>query len=144
LAITKQIPLVTVLPVSKGKSLIFMVPAMLFGSRVTIVITLYVKLKRQLVTRYTDAGLDCKHWLKARGSWPRVILVSIEAASSDDFLQWAADLRVRGQLDRVVIDKCHLTFTITDEYWRKLRGLVLLHNLGCPFVFLTGTLPPLY
>jgi len=70
--------------------------------------------------------------------------VLTEAASSDDFLQWATDLRVRGQLDRVVIDECHLTFTAIDEYRKKLRGLVLLRNLGCPFVFLTGTLPPLY
>jgi hypothetical protein len=45
-----------------------MVPAMLFKSRVTIVIALYVKLKRQLVTRYTNASLNCKHWLKARDS----------------------------------------------------------------------------
>jgi hypothetical protein len=96
LAITKQTPLVAVLLINKGKSLIFIMPAMLFGSRVTIVIILYIELKRQLVTRYIDAGLDYKHWPKARGSWPRVILVSTEATSSDDFLQWAADLRVRG------------------------------------------------
>jgi hypothetical protein len=74
--------------------LIFMVPAMLSRSRVTIIVTLYAKLKRQLVTRYINAGLDYKHWPKARDSWPRVILVLVEAASSDDFLQWAADLRV--------------------------------------------------
>jgi hypothetical protein len=43
----------------------------------------------------------------------------------------------------VVINECHLTFTAADEYRRKLRGLVLLRNLGCLFVFLTGTLPPL-
>ncbi len=52
-------------------------------------------------------------------------------------------MRVRGNLDRVVVDKCHLTFTAADEYRKKLRGLVLLRNLGCPFVFLTSTLPPL-
>jgi superfamily II DNA helicase RecQ len=61
LAITKQTPLVAVLPVNGGKNLIFMVPAILSGSKVTIVITPYTKLKRQLVTRYTDAGLDYKH-----------------------------------------------------------------------------------
>ena len=143
MAAAKQTPLVTVLPVGRGKSLIFIVPAILSGSGVTIVIALYTELKRQLVTRCTDTGLDCKHWPEARGSWPRVVLVSAEAASSDDFLQWATDLRVRDQLDRVVIDECHLTFTTADEYRRKLRGLVLLHNLGYPFVFLIGTLPPL-
>jgi hypothetical protein len=47
-------------------------------------------------------------------------------------LQWAADLPVRGELDRVVA-------AAADEYWRRL---VLLRNLGCPFVFMTRTLPP--
>jgi superfamily II DNA helicase RecQ len=143
LAAAKETPLVVILPTGGGKSLIFMVPAMLSGSGVTIVVAPYAELKRQLVTRCVDAGLDCKHWPEARDSWPRVVLVSAEAASRDDFLQWAADLRVRGELDRVVIDECHLTFTAADEYRRKLRGLVLLRNLDCPFVFLTGTLPPL-
>ena len=143
LAAVKQTPLVAVLPVGGGKSLIFMVPAILSGSGVTIIVALYTKLKRQLVTRCINAGLDCKHWSEARDSWPRVVLVSAEAASSDDFLQWVADLHIRGELDQVVINKCHLMFTTADEYWRKLWGLVLLHNLGCLFVFLTGTLPPL-
>ncbi|KAH8750128.1 hypothetical protein F5882DRAFT_488067 [Hyaloscypha sp. PMI_1271] len=143
LAAAKESPLVAILPTGGGKSLVFMVPAMLSGSGVTIVVAPYAELKRQLVTRCIDAGLDCKHWPEARDSWPRVVLVSAEAASGDDFLQWAADLRVRGELDRVVLDECHLTFTAANEYRRKLRGLVLLRNLGCPFVFLTGTLPPL-
>ncbi|KAH9207012.1 hypothetical protein DL95DRAFT_416010 [Leptodontidium sp. 2 PMI_412] len=43
------------------KSLIFMVPAMLPGSGVTIVVAPYTELKRQLATRCIDAGLDCKH-----------------------------------------------------------------------------------
>ncbi|KAH8591172.1 P-loop containing nucleoside triphosphate hydrolase protein [Bisporella sp. PMI_857] len=143
LAAAKETPLVAILPTGGGKSLVFMVPAMLSGSGVTIVVAPYAELKRQLVTRCLDAGLDCQHWPKARDSWPRVVLVSAEAASTDDFLQWAADLRVQGRLDRVVFDECHLTFTAATEYRRKLRGLVLLRNLGCPFVFLTGTLPPL-
>jgi hypothetical protein len=88
-------------------------------------------------------GLDRKHWPQARDSWPRVVVISAEAASGDDFLQWAADLRVQGRLDRVVIDECHLTFTAAYDYRKKLRGLVRLRSLGCPFVFLTGTLPPL-
>jgi superfamily II DNA helicase RecQ len=86
LAAAKQTPLVAVLPVGGGKSLIFIVPAMLSGSGVTIVVAPYAELKRQLVTCCTDAGLDCKYWPEARGSWPRVVLVSAEAASSDDFL----------------------------------------------------------
>ncbi|KAH6696406.1 hypothetical protein BKA61DRAFT_437740, partial [Leptodontidium sp. MPI-SDFR-AT-0119] len=60
LAAAKQTPLVAVLPVGGGKTLIFMVPAMLSGTGVTIVVAPYAELKRQLVTRCIDAGLDCK------------------------------------------------------------------------------------
>ncbi|KAH7463343.1 hypothetical protein FOMA001_g18143 [Fusarium oxysporum f. sp. matthiolae] len=143
LSAAKQSPLVAVLPTGGGKSLVFMVPAMLAGAGVTIVVAPYAQLKRQLVTRCVDAGLDCKSRPEARESWPRVTLVSAEAAVTDDFLQWAAALSVNGRLDRVVIDECHLAFTAAETYRAKLRGLVLLRSLGCPFVFLTGTLPPL-
>ncbi len=61
LAVAKQTLLVAVLLVGGGKSLIFIVLVTLSGSRVTIVIVLYAELKRQLVTRCTNAGLDCKH-----------------------------------------------------------------------------------
>ncbi|KAK2684336.1 hypothetical protein QWA68_016833, partial [Fusarium oxysporum] len=142
-AAAQQSPLVAVLPTGGGKSLVFMVPAMLASAGVTIVVAPYAELKRQLVQRCVDAGLDCKPWPEARSSWPRITLVSAEAAITDDFLQWAADLSVNGRLDRVVIDECHLTFTAAETYRSKLRGLVLLRSLGCPFVFLTGTLPPL-
>ncbi|KAH7110378.1 recQ family helicase [Dactylonectria estremocensis] len=143
LAAAKETPLITILPTGGSKSLVFMVPAMLTGAGVTIVVAPYAELKRQLVTRCIDAGLDCKDWPKARDSWPRITIVSAEAAGTDDFLQWAADLAVWGRLDRVVIDECHLTFTAANEYRGKLQALVRLRNLCCPFVFLTGTLPPL-
>ncbi|KAJ4175931.1 hypothetical protein NW767_015620 [Fusarium falciforme] len=143
LAAAKQSPLVAVLPTGGGKSLVFMIPAMLAGAGVTIVVAPFAELKRQLVTRCVDAGLDYKSWPEAHKSWPRVTLVSAEAAITDDFLQWAANLSIRGRLDRVVIDECHLSFTAAETYRAKLRCLVLLRSLGYPFVFLTGTLPPL-
>ena len=143
LAAAKESPLVAVLPTGGGKSLVFMVPAMMAGAGVTVVVAPYAELKRELVTRCVDAGLDCRHWPQAREATPRIVIVSGEAASGEDFLQWAAEIRTQGRLDRVVVDECHLTFTAALEYRKKLRGLVLLRNLGCPFVFLTGTLPPL-
>jgi hypothetical protein len=89
-----------------------------------------------------EVGHPLQWWLQVL-AWSTRFLApgsTARAASSGEFLQWAADLRVPGELDRVV---CHLTFTAADEYRRKLRGLVPLRNLGCPFVFLTRALPPL-
>jgi hypothetical protein len=59
--VAKESPLVAILSISGGKSLVFIVLAMLLGSRVTIIIALYIKLKRQLVTRYINASLDYKY-----------------------------------------------------------------------------------
>ena len=143
LASAKETPLVAVLPTGAGKSLIFMVPAMLHGAGITVVVAPYAALKQQLATRCIDAGLDCKLWPEARYKWPRIVLISAEAASGDDFLEWAAEACSRGAVDRIVIDECHLSFTAADKYRSKLRGLVLLRQLGCPMVFLTGTLPVL-
>lgn len=49
LAAAKETPLVAILPTSGGKSLVFIVPAMLSGYGVTIVVAPYAELKRQLV-----------------------------------------------------------------------------------------------
>ena len=73
LAAAKETPLVAVLPTGGGKSLVFMVPAMMAGAGVTIVVALYAELKRELVARCVDAGLDCKHWPQARDATPRMI-----------------------------------------------------------------------
>jgi hypothetical protein len=87
LVAAKETLLVVILLTSRGKSLIFIVLAILSGSGVTIVVVLYTELKRQLVTRYIDTGLDYKHWPEVRNSWPWVVLVLTEATLSNDFLQ---------------------------------------------------------
>ena len=61
LAAAKATSLATILLTRGEKSLVFMVPAMLSRSGVPIAVAPYAELKRQLVTRCTDAGLDCKH-----------------------------------------------------------------------------------
>jgi superfamily II DNA helicase RecQ len=141
-AAAKQTPLVAVLPTGAGKSLIFIVPALLTGAGITIIVAPYRALKDQLVSRCQAAGLDCRAWPEAQEFWPTVTVVSAEAAITDSFLQWAAGLSVGGRLDRVVIDECHLTFTAALSYRTKLKGLTRLRGLCCPLVFLTGTLPP--
>jgi len=73
---------------------------------------------------------DCKCWPEARDFWP--LGNTAEAASSHDFLQWAADLRIRGELTGWSSTSI-ISVTTADEYWR----LVLLRNLGYSFVFMT-------
>ena len=140
-AAAKQTPLVAILPTGAGKSLVFMVPALLIGAGMTIVVVPFRALKAQLVSRCREAGLTCSPWPKAQDLWPTVTIISAEAAVSETFLQWAAGLTVSNRLDCIVIDECHLTFTAAQTYRERLRRLTLLRGLCCPLVFLTATLP---
>ncbi|KAH6975854.1 hypothetical protein EDB80DRAFT_658517 [Ilyonectria destructans] len=140
-AAAKQTPLVAILPTGAGKSLVFMVPALLMGAGMTIVVVPFRKLKAQLVSRCREAGLTCSPWPEAQDLWPTVTIISAEAAVSETFLQWAAGLIASNRLDRIVIDECHLSFTAAQTYRERLRRLTLLRGLCCPLVFLTATLP---
>ncbi|KAH6984192.1 P-loop containing nucleoside triphosphate hydrolase protein [Ilyonectria sp. MPI-CAGE-AT-0026] len=119
-AAAKQTPLVAILPTGAGKSLVFMVPALLIGAGMTIVVVPFRALKAQLVSRCREAGLTCSAWPEAQDLWPTVTIISAEAAVSETFLQWAAGL---------------------TTYRGRLRRLTLLRGLCCPLVFLTATLP---
>jgi superfamily II DNA helicase RecQ len=57
----KESLLIIIRSTSGGKSLVFIMLAILSGSRVTIIVAPYIKLKRQLVTCYIDASLNYKH-----------------------------------------------------------------------------------
>jgi superfamily II DNA helicase RecQ len=55
----KQTPLVVVLLTSRGKSLLFTLPACIKGVGVTVVIVLYRALIKDLVGRIRDYGINC-------------------------------------------------------------------------------------
>jgi superfamily II DNA helicase RecQ len=55
----KQTPLVVVLPTSRGKSLLFTLPACIEGAGVTVVIIPYRALIKDLVSRICEYRVDC-------------------------------------------------------------------------------------
>ncbi|KAL5421277.1 hypothetical protein PMIN07_012575 [Paraphaeosphaeria minitans] len=54
-----QTPLVVVLPIGGGKSLLFIVPACLDHASVTVVVVLFRALIEDLATRICARGIDC-------------------------------------------------------------------------------------
>lgn len=68
------------------------------------------------------------------------MLVSIEAASSKDFIKYARRLIAEQKLDRIVIDECHLT-VITAEYRPSIVEFTTIRSLRTQFVYLIATLP---
>jgi superfamily II DNA helicase RecQ len=134
-------PLVTILPPSGGKSLLFQLPASVPGAGVTIVVLPFVALMENLKMRCRELGISCRRWTAENQKRAQVVFVIAEAAVGDRFLTFVSDLQVQGRLDRIVIDECHVMLTAAD-YRRQLPDLDRLRRIPCQFVLLTGTLPP--
>ena len=118
----RESPLVVVLPTGGGKSLVFMLPASLSQSGVTIVVAPFKALVDNLVERCKLADINCILWQPGEVSQARVVVVGAERAVGEEFMTYASGLAAQGLLQRVVIDECYLTFT-ASSYCNHLMHL---------------------
>jgi superfamily II DNA helicase RecQ len=136
---TEQV--VAILPTGAGKSLLFMLPCTLPDAGVTILVVPLVSLRGDLLRRLRELNIDHLEWLPGERREAGLVLVTVEAASTKDFLQYAQTLIAQQKLDRIVVDECHLTITAVD-YRPAMVDLAIIRSLRTQFVYLTATLPP--
>ena len=132
---------VTVLPTGARKSLLFMLPCMLPDVQVTILIVLLVLLRGDLLRRMQALRIDHLEWAPGERCEVALVIVSTEAASTKDFMKYARGLIARQKLDRIVVDKCHLTVTVV-EYRPTIVDVTAIRCLRTQFIYMTATLPP--
>ncbi|MBE3098262.1 MAG: DEAD/DEAH box helicase, partial [Planctomycetes bacterium] len=138
---------IVVLPTGGGKSLLFMLPAVMRDTGTSIVVVPFVALADDLVDRAQLAGVDCIQFRSSSSSGregmqrvARLVVVGAETATGAEFAAYADALAGAGQLGQVFVDECHTI--ITDQGYRaKLGELRRLHRFGRPLVMLTATLP---
>jgi superfamily II DNA helicase RecQ len=138
---------INVLPTGAGKSILFMLPAVMRETGTSIVVVPFVALMDDLVTRATAMGVDCIRFRSSlhagREGVPRaarLVVVSADIVSSAEFSGYADGLLCAGLLQRIFVDECH-TVIMDIGYRAKLGELQSLHRYGCPIVLLTATLP---
>lgn len=136
---TEQV--VCILPTGAGKSLLFMLPCTLPNAGTTILIVPLVSLRRDLMRRMRELHIEYVEWLPGETRDAPLIMVTVEAASTRDFLKYARLLVNQQRLDRIVVDECHLTVTAV-EYRPSMVDLTMIRLLRTQFVYLTATLPP--
>jgi superfamily II DNA or RNA helicase len=107
-------PLVVVLPIGGGKSLLFIALACLIDLSVTIVVVLYRVLLDNLLKTVKDARIDCIEYRPGEQNPAALVFVSTDFAGGSQFLSYAQLLSVKGVLRRVFVDESHLTFTASD------------------------------
>ncbi|RSL86277.1 hypothetical protein CDV31_016422, partial [Fusarium ambrosium] len=138
---------INVLPTGAGKSILFMLPAVMRETGTSIVVVPFVALMDDLVTRATAMGVDCIRFRSSMNSGregvpraARLVVVSADIVSSAEFSGYVDGLLCAGLLQRIFIDECH-TVIMDIGYRAKLGELRGLHRYRCPIVLLTATLP---
>ena len=72
--------------------------------------------------------IDHLEWIPRERREVALVIVSTEAASTKDFVKYVRSLIARQKLDRIVVDKCHLT-VIVVEYRPTMVDMIALRCL---------------
>ena len=138
---------ICVLPTGAGKSILFLLAAVLPQTGTSIVVVPFVALLHDLVQRAQDMGVDCIAFQSGPAAADRVqraarlVVVSADVVAGEAFCAYADGLVATGLLQRIFVDECHTV--ITDVGYRaRLGELRSLHRFGRALVLLTATLPP--
>ncbi|KFY23902.1 hypothetical protein V491_02362 [Pseudogymnoascus sp. VKM F-3775] len=131
-----------VMGTGSGKSLVFMVGASVADARTTILVLPMVALRGDMMDRCRRVGMQPLIWSIERRDSASLVIMSAEAVCTESFLEYAHLLVSRQQLDRIVIDECHLTITASD--YRKCMSQIgwYVRQVKTQTVWLTATLPP--
>ena len=136
-------PVVAVMPTGAGKSMLFMLPAWEEQGGTTVVIVPLIALRRDMMRRCKILGISCAEWEGRRPpDAAAIVLVTPESAVREDFATFLNRLRATRQLDRIVIDECHIVLNWRYDFRKEMQKLGKLAMAETQIVLLTATLPP--
>lgn len=139
----RKLRILVVMATGSGKSMVFMLPASISPGGVTIVIAPLLALQDNLQDRCDDLGIPCAKWDGRRPPyWACIVLVTPEGAVTKAFGQFLDEKRMLHQLDRIVIDECHVLLESTERWRPDILKLTEMTEKGTQVIYLTATLPP--
>ncbi|EDN07529.1 predicted protein [Histoplasma mississippiense (nom. inval.)] len=138
--INKVDNLMVISPPGSGKTLIFIIPAMLAPTMTTIVITPFISLQSDMISRCSQAGVQADAWHPAMSRAPHIVFVTPELAMHPQFQVMVQRLCEEKQLPRLVVDEVHCV--VTDGNYRpSFNRLKWVGSVAVPLLLMTGTLP---
>jgi RecQ family ATP-dependent DNA helicase len=136
-------PVVAVMGTGGGKSLLFMLPAFCSGGGVSVVVVPLIALRQDMQKRCEQMRIPCREWNSRQpADAARVVLVTPESAVSEAFRTFLNRIRATQQLDRIVIDECHVVLNDQMNFRKQMQQLGELSGVRVQMVCLTATLPP--
>ena len=93
--------------------------------------------------RCKKLGISCAEWSgRHQPDAAAIVLVTPESAVGEDFATFLNRLRAMRQLDRIVIDECHIVLNRRYTFRKQMQQLGKLVAAETQIVLLTATLPP--
>ncbi|KAI1589201.1 RecQ Superfamily II DNA helicase, partial [Pyrenophora tritici-repentis] len=136
-------PVVAVMPTGAGKSLLFMLPAWAEQGGTTVVVVPLIALRGDMAQRCKKLGISCVEWQSRRPpDAAAVVLVTPESAVGEEFATFLNRLRATRQLDRIIINECHIVLNRQYTFRKQMQQLGKLVAVETQMVMLTATLPP--
>ncbi|KAL1640735.1 hypothetical protein SLS61_010230 [Didymella pomorum] len=136
-------PVVAVMPTGAGKSMLFILPAWAEQGGTTVVVVPLVSLRGDMMRRCKELGISCAEWESRRPpDAAAIVFVTPESAVGEAFATFLNRLRATRQLDRIVIDECHIVLNRRYTFRKQMQQLGRLAAAETQMVLLTATLPP--
>lgn len=103
-----------------------------------------IALRHDMLRRCTALGISCVAWEGSQSApdAASIVMVTPESALSDEFGSFLNRLKETQQLDRIIINECHVVLNMEGEFRPKLRQVGKLGRMEVQMVLLTATLPP--
>ncbi|KAL5370900.1 hypothetical protein DPSP01_014611 [Paraphaeosphaeria sporulosa] len=138
----RRLRVLIVMATGTGKSMLFMLPASVSPDGVTVVVAPLNALRDDLQARCDQLGIPCAKWDGRRPPyWARIVLVTPESAVKKGFGRFLDEKRMLHQLDRIVMDECHMLLESTEDWRPDLLKMTEMTGKGTQVVYLTATLP---
>jgi superfamily II DNA helicase RecQ len=118
-------------------------PAFAEQGGTTIVVVPLIALRGDMKQRCKKLRISCVEWESCRPpDAAAVVLVTPESAVGQAFATFMNRLKATRQLDRIVIDECHIVLNRQYTFRKQMQQLGWLVAAETQIVMLTATLPP--
>jgi hypothetical protein len=105
---------VLVIGTSSGKTLVVMIGAAIVDTRTIILVLPIVTLRGDILRRFHEIGIRPLIWSVNCQRSASLVIMLAEATCTQGFLKYYYILVSKQKLDRIIIDKGHLTITASD------------------------------
>ena len=137
--------LLVIAPTGSGKSLFFQIPSLIDPLGVTIVILPLISLLYDQLSRAKRLNISATIYNPRNPpDSVRLVFTTPETSLTRGFQSYLSRIRTFKQLDRIIIDECHLILNNNSNFRKQLGRLGELIDFKTQLILLTATLPPRY